>query len=138
VNYNGTIRNVASSTTTLTFAAPSLLDDVFSDTVVVMVTAISRFGMGPTSDPVIAKIDSTYVHMYLNSVYLSIQKSMKLLYVIIGICDMYVHDTYHCIVSMYWTQMYHDISSSVFYYSYNSSMTENTIHIVMPRYQKVF
>ena len=58
MNYNGTIRVVASSTTTLTFIAPSLLDDVFSGTVVVMVTAISRFGMGPTSDPVTAKIDS--------------------------------------------------------------------------------
>jgi len=48
--------NVASSTTTLTFAAPSLPDGVFSGTVVVMVTAISRFGMGPTSDPVTTRI----------------------------------------------------------------------------------
>ena len=44
--------NVNSSTTTLTFTAPSLPDCVFTGTVVVMVTAISSYGVGPASDPV--------------------------------------------------------------------------------------
>ena len=43
--------NVNSSTTTLTFTAPSLPDGVFTGTVVVMVTAVSRYGVGPASDP---------------------------------------------------------------------------------------
>ena len=47
--YNGTMIAVNSSTTTLTFAAPSLPDGVFTGTVVVMVTAISRYGIGPGS-----------------------------------------------------------------------------------------
>ena len=42
--------NVTSSTTTLTFTAPPLLDGVFAGTVIVMVTAISRYGIGPSSD----------------------------------------------------------------------------------------
>ena len=50
--------NVNSSTTTLTFTAPSLPDGVFTSTVVVMVTAINRFGVGPTSDPATAEINS--------------------------------------------------------------------------------
>ena len=50
------MRNVNSSTTTLTFTAPSLPDGVFSGTVVVMVTAVSRFGMGPPSASVSALI----------------------------------------------------------------------------------
>ena len=51
--------SVNSSTTTLTFTAPSLPDDVFTGTVVVMVTAISRYGIGPTSDPETAVITGT-------------------------------------------------------------------------------
>ena len=47
--YNGTTENVNSSTTTLTFTAPLLPDGVFTDTVVVMVTAINRYGVGPVS-----------------------------------------------------------------------------------------
>ena len=47
--YNGTTENVNSSTTTLTFIAPSLPDGVFTGTVVVMVTAINRYGVGPAS-----------------------------------------------------------------------------------------
>ena len=43
--------NVNSSTTTLTFTAPSLPDGVFTGTVVVMVTAVSRYGVGPASNP---------------------------------------------------------------------------------------
>ena len=50
VYYNGTMINVNSSTTTLTFTAPSLPDGVFTGTVVVMVTAISRYGIGPDSE----------------------------------------------------------------------------------------
>jgi len=48
--------NVNSSTTTLTFTAPSLPDSVFSRTVVVMMTAINKFGVGPASDPTTAEI----------------------------------------------------------------------------------
>ena len=51
VYYNGTMMNVNSSTTTLTFTAPSLPDDVFTGTVVVMVTAVNRYGVGLASDP---------------------------------------------------------------------------------------
>ena len=43
---------VNSSTTTLIFTAPSLHHNVFTGTVVVMVTAISRYGVGPASNPV--------------------------------------------------------------------------------------
>ena len=43
--------NVTSPTTTLTFTAPSLPDGVFTGTVVVMVTAVSRYGVGPASNP---------------------------------------------------------------------------------------
>ena len=49
--YNGTTRNVNSATTTLTFIAPSLPDGVFTGTVIAMVTAISRLGIGPPSTP---------------------------------------------------------------------------------------
>ena len=43
---------VNSSTTTLTFTAPSLPDGVFIDTLVVMVTAVSILGIGSPSAPV--------------------------------------------------------------------------------------
>ena len=56
VYYNGTMITVTSSTTTLTFTAPSLPDGVFTGTVVVMVTAINRYGIGPASDPANAVI----------------------------------------------------------------------------------
>ena len=52
VYYNGTMMNVNSSTTTLTFTAPSLPDGVFTGTVVVMVTAIRQYGVGLDSDHV--------------------------------------------------------------------------------------
>ena len=48
--------NVNNSTTTLTFTASSLPDGVFTGTIVVMVTAISRYGVGPPSDPATAII----------------------------------------------------------------------------------
>ena len=42
--------NVNNSTNTLRYTAPSLPDDVFSGTVVVRVTATSRYGIGPASE----------------------------------------------------------------------------------------
>ena len=48
--YNGTIRNASSSNTTLTFTAPSLPDGVFTGNIVVMVSAMSIYGIGPASD----------------------------------------------------------------------------------------
>ena len=64
VYYNGTMMNVNSST--LTFTAPSLPHGVFTGTVVVMVTATSRYGIGPASDPEVAIINGKYVHiMYI-------------------------------------------------------------------------
>ena len=51
--------NVDSSTTTLTFTVPSLPDGVFTGTVVVMVTARNRYGIGPASDPETAVITGT-------------------------------------------------------------------------------
>ena len=56
VYYNGTMMNVSSSTTTLTFTTPSLPDDMFTDTVVVMVTAVNKYGVGPASNPETATI----------------------------------------------------------------------------------
>ena len=53
--------NVNSSTTTLTFSAPSLPDGLFTGTVVVMVTAINRYGIGPPSDSDTAIITGTYI-----------------------------------------------------------------------------
>ena len=58
--------NVNSSTTTLTFTAPSLPDGVFTGTVVVTVTAVNRLGIGPASDPATAEIEGMYyVHTYI-------------------------------------------------------------------------
>ena len=53
--------NIDSPTNTLTFPAPLLPDGVFTSTVVVMVTALSRYGKGPTSDPETAIITGMYV-----------------------------------------------------------------------------
>ena len=58
--------NVNSSTTTLTFTAPSLPDGVFTSTVVVMVTAVNRFGAGPVNDLVIFKVNGMYSITYEN------------------------------------------------------------------------
>ena len=65
VYYNETMINVNSSTTTLTFTAPSLPDGVFTDTVIVMVIASNKFGAGPASNPATAEIYGTYVRMYV-------------------------------------------------------------------------
>ena len=54
--YNGTMMNVDSSTTRLTFTAPSLPDGVFTGTVVVIVIATSGYGIGPASENEIAVI----------------------------------------------------------------------------------
>ena len=59
--------NINSSTTTLTFTAPSLPDGVFTDTVVVMVTAINKFGVGPASDLATAEIHSTYNRTHIRT-----------------------------------------------------------------------
>ena len=67
VNYNGTMQNVTSPTTTLTFTAPSLPDGVFDGNITVTVTAINRLGHGTPSDPeysVISKLHLTSVRMY--------------------------------------------------------------------------
>ena len=59
--YNGTMMNANSSTTALTFTVPSLPDGVFTGTVVVMVTATNRYGIGPASNPQTAVITGSYV-----------------------------------------------------------------------------
>ena len=64
VNYNGTIQNVTSPTTTLTFTAPSLPDGVFDANISVTVTATNIFGRGTFSDPkyfVISKLHALYI-----------------------------------------------------------------------------
>ena len=53
--------NVSSLITILTFNPPSIPDDVFTVNVVVMVTAFSRFGNGPASDPETARITGKYL-----------------------------------------------------------------------------
>ena len=49
--------------TTLTFAAPSLPDGAFSDTVYVVVIAINQFGVGLDSNPVTTEIYSMYIYI---------------------------------------------------------------------------
>ena len=60
VHYNGSVENVTSPTTELTFTAPSLPDGVFADNITVTVTAINRFGCGVSSDPDSAEISKLY------------------------------------------------------------------------------
>ena len=72
VYYNGTRQNVNSSTTTLTFTAPSLPDGVFVGNITVIVTAINRFGRGTPSDLESFGISKlylfyTYIRMYVRS-----------------------------------------------------------------------
>ena len=62
VHYSGITVSVNSSTTTLTFIAPSLPDGVFTGTIVVMVTAVSSIGVGPASDPATAEIRGINIH----------------------------------------------------------------------------
>ena len=63
MHYNGTMMNVTSSTTTLTFTAPSLPDGVFTGTIVVMVMAIGRHGIGPASEPETAVFTGKYIDL---------------------------------------------------------------------------
>ena len=51
--------------TTLTFTAPSLPDGVFTGTVVVIVTAINQYGVGPDSHHVNAIVTSTVTYIML-------------------------------------------------------------------------
>ena len=67
VYYNGSVENVTSPTTALTFTAPSLPDGVFVDNVTVTVTAINRFGPGSPSDPDSAEISELSVYVYHNT-----------------------------------------------------------------------
>ena len=62
VHYSGIVVNVDNSTTTLTFTAPSLPDDVFTGTVVVMVMVVNRLGIGPAGAAT-SEIRSKYVCM---------------------------------------------------------------------------
>ena len=69
VYYNGTMINVTSPTTELTFTAPSLPDGVFVDNITITVTAINRFGRAEISGADRAEISRFHVqyiclHMY--------------------------------------------------------------------------
>ena len=63
--------NVNSSTTTLKFTAQSIPDGAFIHTVVVMVTAVNRYGIGPASNPETAIIYGKHVAMYIWCIQLS-------------------------------------------------------------------
>ena len=65
VHYNGTMTNVDSPTTTLSFTAPSLPDSVFTDTVAITVAAINKFGVGLPSDLVTTEIIGTLHCVYV-------------------------------------------------------------------------
>ena len=65
VYYNRTRQNVTSSTTTLTFTAPSLPDEEFVDNITVIVTAINRFGRGSPSDPESFEISKLHIRAYM-------------------------------------------------------------------------
>ena len=56
VYYNGSFDYVASPNTSLTFRAPPVADGYFVSSVVVSVTAVNRFGAGPSSENVSAEI----------------------------------------------------------------------------------
>ena len=62
VYYSGTMKNVTSPTTELTFTAPSLPDGVFVSNITISVTAINRFGYGTPSDPDYFEI-SEYIYI---------------------------------------------------------------------------
>ena len=70
VYYNGTMMNVNSSTTALTFTASSLPDGVFMATIIVTVTATNRYGIGPAgySEPAIIAASSVMSVTYSISV----------------------------------------------------------------------
>ena len=75
MHYNGTRINVNSSTTTITFIAPSLPDGEHDGVVMVMVIATNQFGVGPESDSefatvtgIVAYLDNICVHYYVRMV----------------------------------------------------------------------
>ena len=57
--YNGTTDN--STSTSLSFTAPSPANNVFTGTVAVMVAATNRYGIGPTSEPKTAVINGKII-----------------------------------------------------------------------------
>ena len=57
--YNGTIDN--STSTSLSFTAPSPPNNVFTGTVVIMVAATNRYGIGPASEPKTAVINGKII-----------------------------------------------------------------------------
>ena len=65
VYYNGTMMNVNSPTTELTFTAPSLPDGAFIDNITVTVTAINRFGRGTPSDPESIEISELNIYIII-------------------------------------------------------------------------
>ena len=56
VYYNGSFDYVDSPNTSLIFRAPSVPEGYFNSSVVVSVTAVNRFGDGPSSENVSAEI----------------------------------------------------------------------------------
>ena len=56
---------------------------MFTGTVVVMVTVVNRFGVGPASDPATAEINGTYMIQSHNN------------YCIIYLCMMFAHTYIH-------------------------------------------
>ena len=53
--------NASISLTTLTFDAPAIPDDEFTDYIVAMVIATNRYGIGPASDPKVAAISGKLI-----------------------------------------------------------------------------
>ena len=47
VYYKGIVMNVPSPTSTLTFTAPLLPDDIFADNFTIIMTAVNKFGFAP-------------------------------------------------------------------------------------------
>ena len=88
--YNGTMENVTSPTTELTFTAPSLPDGVFVDNITVTVTAINRFGPGAPSDPEKFEISRFITYMFVFTVK-NVLFSMIYIYEAIMQSSMYVH-----------------------------------------------
>ena len=70
VQYSGITVSVNSLTTTLMFAAPSLPDGASTGTVVVMVTAINQYGIGPASAAT-AEIRGNTLHLYVYTQYVT-------------------------------------------------------------------
>ena len=66
MHYNGAKINVDSSTTTLSFIAPSLPDGEHDGVVMVMVIATNQFGVGPESDSEFAAV--TGIVAYLDNI----------------------------------------------------------------------